>query len=45
MCQVPNVPDFILLAVFDGHGSDGAAIFSEATLLNMLNQTRTIPLL
>jgi protein phosphatase 1B len=39
MCVIPNTPGFILLAVFDGHGGDGAAIFAESTFLNSLEKT------
>jgi serine/threonine protein phosphatase PrpC len=39
MCEVPGTDGFVLLAVFDGHGGDGAAIYAEATLLKKLHAT------
>jgi serine/threonine protein phosphatase PrpC len=39
MCEVPGTEGFVLLAVFDGHGGDGAAIYAEATLINKLHET------
>lgn len=39
MCEVPGTDGFVLLAVFDGHGGDGAAIYAEAELLDKIHQT------
>ena len=39
MCEVPGAEGFVLLAVFDGHGGDGAAIYAEAMLINNLHAT------
>jgi serine/threonine protein phosphatase PrpC len=39
MCEIPGTDGFLLLAVFDGHGGKGAAIFAEAHLLEVLHNT------
>lgn len=39
MCDVPGAAGYMLFAVFDGHGGDGAAIYSEACLFEQLSAT------
>lgn len=39
MSEIPGAEGFTLLAVFDGHGGDGAAIYAEATLISTLLET------
>ena len=36
---MPSLPDHFLLSVFDGHGGDGAAIYAELHLINVLEST------
>lgn len=35
----PGVEGYIMLAIFDGHGGDGAAIYAEANLIRFVQET------
>ena len=35
---MPTLPDHLFLAVFDGHGGDGSAIFAENFLINVIER-------
>lgn len=39
VCDIPSKPDHALVAIFDGHGGSGAAIYSAANLVNILQET------
>lgn len=38
--QLPSLPDHVFLAVFDGHGGKGAAIFAERQMISVISSTQ-----
>jgi len=39
VCDMPTMPDHLFVAVFDGHGGSGAAIYAAANLINFIQNT------
>ena len=37
--QLPSLPDHVFLAVFDGHGGQGAAIYAERHMISVIVST------